>query len=131
MLKTVNHFGNSLNLPVMKKRAILYAWSLILSLGFATVFQSVHEVSHGIISQAELCHHKYGSSNHEITHQHHNYDNCKVCAFSFTQVAWFDLNFQTVFIKNNCDKSAVKLLTEVVSTRLPSKFLRGPPQIVV
>lgn len=51
---------------------------------FSILFQSLHTYSHFVkqFSQTE-CHHKYNVTHTEITHQHHDFEQCTVCHFTF------------------------------------------------
>ncbi|WP_369769646.1 hypothetical protein [Flavobacterium sp. WC2416] len=68
----------------MKKKQLLLSFSLALIIVFSILFQSLHTYEHFVkqFSQTE-CHHKYNVTHTEITHKHHNFDNCKVCHFTF------------------------------------------------
>ncbi|HEY4618437.1 MAG TPA: hypothetical protein VIH09_09615 [Flavobacterium sp.] len=68
----------------MKKKQLLISLSLAVTVLFSILLQSVHAYDHFVkqFSQSE-CHHKYNGSNPEITHQHHNFEDCKVCHFTF------------------------------------------------
>jgi hypothetical protein len=67
----------------MKKNKLIISLSLAIAVLFSILFQSIHTYGHleKQLSQKQ-CHHKYSSSS-EITHQHHNFDHCNVCEFSF------------------------------------------------
>ena len=68
----------------MKKKQLLLSLSLALTVLFSILFQSLHTYEHFVkqFSQTE-CHHKYNVTHTEITHQHHSFDDCKVCHFTF------------------------------------------------
>ncbi|NRT13469.1 hypothetical protein [Flavobacterium sp. 14A] len=68
----------------MIKKQLFLPTFLAMTVLFAMLFQSLHTYEHLIKQLAQTeCHHKYNPSHTEITHQHHNYDSCKVCHFSF------------------------------------------------
>lgn len=73
-----------LDLWRMKKKQLLISISLAVTVLFAILLQSFHTYGHFVkqFLQTE-CHHKYNGTNPEITHQHHNFDDCKVCHFTF------------------------------------------------
>jgi hypothetical protein len=50
---------------------------------FSILFQSLHTYEHFKAIASTECHHKYSHGEPEITHQHHNFDDCKVCHFTF------------------------------------------------
>lgn len=59
--------------------------SLVMTVLFSILFQSLHTYEHFVKQFADKeCHHKKNNSGEpEITHQHHSQDDCKVCHFSF------------------------------------------------
>lgn len=69
----------------MQNKKLLISISLVMTVLFSILFQSLHTYEHFVKQFAEKeCHHKknnYGEP--EITHQHHSVDACKVCHFSF------------------------------------------------
>lgn len=67
----------------MKKRTLLISTFLAMTVLFSMLFQSLHMYEHVLkqFTQKE-CQHKYNVTHTEITHQHHNYDTCKVCHFT-------------------------------------------------
>lgn len=74
-----------LHLYRMKKKQLLLSLSLAMTVLFSILFQSLHTYGHLAtqFSQTE-CHHKHNVKHSaEITHQHHSFDDCKVCHFSF------------------------------------------------
>ncbi len=51
---------------------------------FSIFFQSLHTYVHFVEQFAQTeCHHKYNVTHTEITHQHHAFEQCTVCHFSF------------------------------------------------
>lgn len=51
---------------------------------FSILFQSLHTYEHFVTQFSKTeCHHKYNVTQTEITHQHHNFEDCKVCHFTF------------------------------------------------
>jgi hypothetical protein len=88
----------------MKKKQLIISLSLAVTVLFSILLQSFHTYEHFVkqFSQKE-CHHKYNGNSPEITHQHHNFDDCKVCHFTFgtyiSAVAFsykLNSNFKTV-----------------------------------
>ncbi len=77
------------------------------------------------------CSHNY-NSNQEITHQHHNFDNCFVCNFTLSSFISSDISpivFKktTVFVGNSYVKSR-----EILQFFKGSLFaLRAPPKFLV
>lgn len=77
-------FSFLLHLQKMKKKKILISLTFMIAVLFSMLFQSFHSYEHfeKELSQKQ-CHHKYNITNAEITHQHHNFDHCLVCEFTF------------------------------------------------
>jgi len=116
---------------VMKKRFAIINSALMAAVLFSMLLQSVHsfEHIHNLFSEKE-CHHKY-SGQTEISHQHHPFDECFVCEFTFSafitpQNISFTFDTPQGIIPYCCST------TEVVYTfpRIPYS-LRGPPSFVV
>ena len=83
----------------MQNKKLLISMSLVMTVLFSILFQSLHTYEHFVQQFADKeCHHKknnYGEP--EITHQHHSQDDCKVCQFNFgsyiaPKVITYDLN---------------------------------------
>ncbi|MGX7667655.1 hypothetical protein [Flavobacterium pedocola] len=81
----------------MNKKLQNISLSLLISILFAILFQSVHSYEHLIKQFTEAhCEHQYDASKTEFTHSHHDFDDCFVCEFSlgnFTPVAFFSFSF--------------------------------------
>lgn len=73
-----------LPLARMKKNKLIVSLSLIVTVLFSMLFQSLHTYEHleKQLSQKQ-CHHKYNVTGKEITHQHKKVDHCYVCEFAF------------------------------------------------
>jgi hypothetical protein len=68
----------------MKKKILFLNFTLIVAVLFSMLFQSLDSFGHFETQKAELkCHHK-NASKHEITHQHHAFENCLICKFAFS-----------------------------------------------
>ncbi|MBP2283459.1 hypothetical protein H4V97_001777 [Flavobacterium sp. CG_23.5] len=68
----------------MKKKQGIINLTLVVAVLFSMLFQSVHSYTHLVKQFSEKrCHHTYNVTNSEITHQHHNFDNCSICQFTF------------------------------------------------
>ena len=72
-----------LPLAQMKKNKPILTLSLVVTVLFSMLFQSLHTYEHVAkqLSQKQ-CHHKYNVTGTEITHQHHKLDYCYVCEFA-------------------------------------------------
>lgn len=69
----------------MKKRFALLNWSLLLAIVSSVVFQSVHSFEHILAEFTEhKCEHPHDTGAEQITHQHHDFDHCFSCEFSFS-----------------------------------------------
>jgi hypothetical protein len=78
------HFYVLLPLSRMKKNKLIVSLSLTVAVLFSILFQSFHTYEHLEKQLSEKqCHHKYNVTNQEITHQHHNFDHCYCCDFTF------------------------------------------------
>ena len=78
----------------MKRRFVIVNLMLIVVVLFSMLLQSLHSFEHlaKLFSEKE-CHHHY-SQKTEINHQHHPFDHCFVCEFTFgsyLETAFFSL----------------------------------------
>jgi len=116
----------------MKKKFVILKSFLIFAVLLAMLFQSVHSYEHLAKQLSEKeCSHKYISSQ-EITHQHHNFDNCFVCNFT---VSTFISSGITVFeFKKVIFPTGYSLFNsrEITQFFKGSLFaLRAPPSFIV
>lgn len=69
----------------MRKKRLLISVTLVITVLFSILFQSLHTYEHFVKQFADKeCHHKknnFGVA--EIIHKHHAVDDCKVCHFTF------------------------------------------------
>ncbi|WP_316635111.1 hypothetical protein [uncultured Flavobacterium sp.] len=116
----------------MKKKQLILSVSFALTILFSILFQSVHSYEHIVKQLSEKqCHHNYNDPSGEITHQHHNYDLCYVCHFSFgsyTVPQEFAFQFH---IFNNEIPYFFALSEKIYSVSESAYLLRGPPQTIV
>ena len=76
----------------MKKKFVILNSFLMFAVLFAMLFQYVHSYEHLAKQLSEKkCSHKYISSQ-EITHQHHDFDNCFVCNFTVSNFISSDIS---------------------------------------
>ncbi len=69
----------------MKKNKFILSFSLVITVLFSILFQSIHSYEHLLKQISEKhCDHKYNVSGTEITHQHHHVDHCDVCHFALS-----------------------------------------------
>lgn len=114
----------------MKKKFSICSLVLTLTVLFSMLFQSVHKYEHIAQQLSEVqCVHKKNSST-EITHQHHGYDFCGVCAF---KVSSFTFLFLPTFESNTLElplKNSAFASTEITQFFKGSLFaLRAPPLV--
>ena len=97
---------------------------------FTMLGQSLHSFGHlhQLLIEKE-CHHKY-SGQTEISHQHHPFDHCFVCEFTFSGYVPSEFYcFQTIN-KNNFTPY-FSLYTKNISLQFEGSIiaLRGPPAV--
>ncbi|MFT3793682.1 hypothetical protein [Flavobacterium sp.] len=69
----------------MKKKFALLNLSLLFAVLSSILFQSVHSFEHIVAEFTEhKCEHSHATGKDQITHQHHNFDHCYSCEFSFS-----------------------------------------------
>jgi hypothetical protein len=112
----------------MKKKFVIVNTFLTVAVLISMLFQFVHSYEHlsDQLSKKE-CHHKY-ISKHEITHQHHEVEQCFVCHFTISSFVSSDINHfefkKTIFPKVNFFSKC----TEIPQFFKGSLFsLRAPP----
>ena len=116
----------------MKKKLVIINYFLMLTVLFAMLFQSVHSYEHLAkqLSKKE-CSHKY-NSNQEITHQHHDFDNCFGCNFTLSNFISEDIShfdFKKITIPSGYSLFNSK---EIIQFFKGSLFaLRAPPSFIV
>jgi hypothetical protein len=116
----------------MKKRFAIINSALAVAVLFSMLLQSVHSFEHlrHVFSEKE-CHHQY-TGQADISHQHHPFDECFVCEFTFSafitpQTFSYSVYFTPEYIPYN---SAIP--TEAVFSFSGSSYsLRGPPSAIV
>jgi hypothetical protein len=115
----------------MKKKLVLLNWALTVAVLFSILFQSVDSYGHLATQRTEKqCHHKH-NSNAEITHQHHKFDHCFVCEFTFSSfISPETFAFQTQIIHQ--EKPFLLSVNKVFVPFFGSSHsLRGPPNCIV
>lgn len=117
----------------MKKRLLIVNFFVLAAISFTILYQSAHSFEHLVKElTAEHCHHKYNSnSKAEITHSHHDYDNCFVCKYSFsnyipTEIYAFEF-FNVISDTTRLFGYGEKLVFFTGSFY----YLRGPPAVIV
>jgi hypothetical protein len=116
----------------MKKRLVILNSLLALAVLFSILFQSMHSYEHVAKQLSEKkCLHKYTSSK-EITHQHHNFDNCFVCHFTLSNFISSDVSqfkFKKITIPSRYSLFNSKEITQFFKGSLFA--LRAPPIFIV
>jgi hypothetical protein len=114
----------------MKKKFVIVNSFLALAVLLAMLLQSVHSYEHLVQQLSEKeCHHKYTSSQ-EITHQHHNFENCFACNFTISSFISSDkhhFNFEKISIPSGFFFFNSKDITQFFKGSLFA--LRAPPKI--
>jgi hypothetical protein len=99
---------------------------------FSMLFQYVHSYEHLAKQLSEKnCDHKYTSSQ-EITHQHHNFDNCFVCSFTVSTFISSDIalfEFKKTTIPSGYSFFKSREITQFFKGSLFA--LRAPPSFIV
>ena len=116
-----------LNLLVIKKKAILIHFSLVIAILFSILFQSFDSYAHfkKEFSISKCLHENI--SKHEITHQHHSLEHCFACKFAFSNAVTSD------FFVFNTQNQPVKIPNSffysetLITFSENSNPLRGPP----
>ena len=127
----MDFFWGLLLLRLMKKKFAFLNVMLMIAVLFSMLFQSLHSFEHLAKQLAEKkCLHEYNSS-HEITHQHHNFDHCFVCEFTFASF----ISPETRSYKLHSEYSKTPRFFTLTETPKhfsgSSYFLRGPPAFIV
>lgn len=118
------------HLQAMKKKIAILSSIFIVSVLFSILFQSFHSYTHFSEQRLEKkCHHKYKSEK-EITHQHHNLENCFVCAISFGNYITPEFYSFQFFSDNNPIPYFLKLPENITFFSGSNFSLRGPPQFI-
>ncbi|MCG9791641.1 hypothetical protein [Flavobacterium algicola] len=83
----------------MKKKQIVIAFSLGLTVLLSILLQSVHAQIHHYKEVAQhYCHHENHENKTQITHLHYKSESCSVCHFSFGNYVSAEIfNFQFKF----------------------------------
>jgi hypothetical protein len=117
----------------MKKRLLIFNYSVLAAILFTVLYQSVHSFEH-LVKQltTEHCHHKYnGSNTAEITHSHHDYDHCFVCKYSFSNYIPTTI-YSAEFFNVVSDTTRLFGYGEKLVFFTGSFYnLRGPPSFIV
>jgi hypothetical protein len=113
----------------MKKRFVIVNSILMFVVLFSMLLQSLHSYGHlvKLLSEKE-CHHHY-SQKTEINHQHHPFDHCFVCEFtygSYVLTAFFSLKNRIIVTLSQQYSFVYKLTSPFFKGSLFA--LRAPPE---
>ena len=115
----------------MKSKFVIINISLMITVLFAMLFQSLHSYEHLIQDLSEQkCHQKHQFIGEQVTHDHHNLEECFACEFTFNNFIFSNLTFfrflnHTVFFKN----TFFYLKESHSFYKGISYSLRGPPSL--
>lgn len=116
----------------MKKRLVIVNSVLMMIVLFAMLLQSLHSFEHisQLFSKKE-CHHKYTGQT-EISHQHHPFDHCFVCEFTFSNFITPDTFSYNLHFITGLIPYCFLVPTEIIYSFSGSSYsLRGPPSAIV
>jgi hypothetical protein len=116
----------------MKKKFVKLNSFLMFTVLFSILFQYAHSYEHLAQQLSEKnCSHKYISSE-EITHQHHNFDECFVCSFTLSSFLSSDISYFEFEKINFAAKYSFFKSREITQFFKGSLFaLRAPPVFIV
>ena len=116
----------------MKKKQLLLSLSLAMTVLFSILIQSLHTYTHFVEQFAQTeCQHKYNVTHTEITHQHHSFEQCSVCHFTFGSYVSPE-TFTYKFYSNYKLIPYFLRTTEKITLFSGSLYsLRGPPICIV
>ena len=116
----------------MKKSFVIVNSLLMFSVLFSMLFQYVHSYEHLAKQLSEKeCSHKYISSQ-EITHLHHNLDNCLVCNFTVSTFISSDIvhfELKKINVPSGYSLFSPREVTQFFKGSLFA--LRAPPDFIV
>ncbi len=105
---------------------------LMVAVLFSMLLQSVHSFEH--LSKQfshKQCHHKYTGQT-EISHQHHPFDHCFVCEFTFSNFITPDTFSYNLHFTTGLMPYCFSVPTEIILSYPGSSYsLRGPPSAIV
>ncbi|NHM05965.1 hypothetical protein G4D82_01915 [Flavobacterium sp. CYK-4] len=115
----------------MKKKYVIVNLALMVAVLFTMLVQSLHSFEHlRQLLQEKECHHKYTGKT-EISHQHHPFDHCFVCEFTFgSYLSSGFLGYKTI------EKQTPNLYSSFFPQAIVLSFkgslfaLRAPPAVV-
>ncbi|WP_309640080.1 hypothetical protein [Flavobacterium sp.] len=116
----------------MKKRFAIINSTLMVAVLFSMLLQSVHSFEHlSKLFSEKQCHHKYTGQT-EISHQHHPFDKCFVCEFTFSTFITPQTFSHTPHFTIGLIPYCFFAPTEIIFSFSGSSYsLRGPPSAIV
>ena len=116
----------------MKKKQLIISLSLAMTVLFSILFQSLHTYEHFVKQFTEVeCHHIYRHGKPEITHQHYNFEDCKVCHFTFG--SYITLQVFPYSLNSNYEGTTYFFENRKFFISFPGSLysLRGPPSLII
>ncbi|MGA9639627.1 hypothetical protein [Flavobacterium sp.] len=115
----------------MKKKQIVIALSLSVTLLLSIVLQSFHAHVHYLEQLAQpTCHHDNHGNKSQITHQHYKAESCSVCHFAFGNYITTDVYQDQLYINYKLIPYFSVTSKKIISFSGSLYSLRGPPSIV-
>jgi hypothetical protein len=116
----------------MKKRIAIINSTLMVAVLFSMLLQSVHSFEHlSNLFYEKQCHHKYTGQT-EISHQHHPFDKCFVCEFTFSAfITPPGFSYTQHFVQGLIPYCFPAPTETIFSFSGSSYSLRGPPSAIV
>jgi hypothetical protein len=116
----------------MKKRYGIINSVLVMTVLFAMLLQSIHSFEHiSELFSKKICHHKYTGQT-EISHQHHPFDKCFVCEFTFSNFITPDTFSYNLHPSTGLIPYCFFVPSEIIISYSGSSYsLRGPPNEIV
>jgi hypothetical protein len=116
----------------MIRKSVIFNFSVSIAVLFSILFQSVHSVEHYHEDLAATeCHHEYGESKTEITHEHASLDHCAICDFTFNTFISSEIFSFAAASSTYETKPFFQSHETPIYFSGDSRFLRGPPQFIV
>ncbi|WP_220763161.1 hypothetical protein [Flavobacterium sp. UMI-01] len=112
----------------MKKKSIIIAFSLGLTVLLSILVQSFHAYVHHSEQEVQAyCHHENDGNKGQFTHHHYKAEPCKVCHFSFGQYVVTAIAHYHFYIDYTLIPFFSILIEKVISFPGSLYSLRGPP----
>ena len=116
----------------MKRKQLLYGFTLAAAVLFSILFQSFHGYEH-LEKQLshKFCVHNHTQNKSELTHQHKVFEQCAVCHFEFSSCLFPQFTTYHFFSGFKEIPFFAREQKEIIFFPGSLYALRGPPQSVV